>query len=90
MSAPIGHVIECQCCGDDVEEDQVFVDTDLNEPVCPLCKVNLRWAQAQLRRRTTKGVSITGIHGPQEQPIPWDPKIAEDEYAKWLKSQEGK
>ncbi len=80
------NVIECQCCGDEVEEDQVSVDTDLNEPVCPACLVQLRWACAQLRRRTTNGVSLTGIHGPQENCIPWNPKPAEGAYQKWLVS----
>lgn len=81
------NVVKCGCCDTDVEEDKVSVDTDLEAPVCDMCKVALRWAQAQLRRRTTAGVSITGIHGPQEKPIPWDSKLAEAEYQKWLDSQ---
>ncbi len=81
------NIIKCACCDNDVEENEVSVDTDLNEPVCPACVVLLRWACAKLRRRTTDGVSVTGIHGPHEKPIPWDPRIAENEWQKWLKTQ---
>ncbi len=61
-----GNVIKCTCCGDDVEEEKSYVDLDMESPVCPECKVNLRYAQATLC-------------GPREQPGPWvdhfpDPK----------------
>ncbi len=82
------NLIKCGCCGDDVEEEKTFMDPDLEKPVCVVfCKEALRWAHAQLRRRTPNGVSITGIHGRREAPILWNPKLAEDEYKKWLDSQ---
>ncbi len=66
-----GNVIKCTCCGDDVEEAQSYIDPDLTTPVCPECKVNLRYAQSYLCRRDPKGVSHTGMHGPREKPGPW-------------------
>lgn len=78
MSAA-GHLVSCVCCGDPTDEAQAYVDPDLVAPVCVECKALLQWAHAHLRRRTPQGVSITGIHGPREQPIQWDPHIAEAE-----------
>lgn len=77
------NVVKCGCCNEvELDEETAHVDVDLQTPVCTACKVDLRWAEAHLRRRTAQGVSITGIHGPREKPIPWDPKIAEDEAKK--------
>ncbi len=83
------NVVKCGCCGQvELDEATAFVDPDLQVPVCQECKVILKWAEAHLRRRTAQGVSITGIHGPREQPIPWDPKLAEEEYRRWMESQQ--
>ncbi len=86
-----GHVIPCGCCTADMSEDNIYVDPDLNTPVCPACKVNLNWAAATLRRRTPAPtvVSIYGMHREGEKAIHWDPSIADREYQKWLDSQEG-
>ncbi len=76
------HVIPCGCCEAEMSEDNIYVDPDLNAPVCPACKVNLNWAHAYLRRRTPAGVSITGIHGPREKAIPYDPALSQAELDK--------
>lgn len=84
MSATL---IRCGCCTDDTPEDTARMDADLAVPVCPECKTNLNWSHAYLKRRTADGVSITGIHGPREQPIAWDPNLADAEFKRWLDSQ---
>jgi hypothetical protein len=68
---PSGNVVKCGCCQADVEEEQTFVDPDLEVPVCPECKINLRYAQSMLCKRDPQGVSHTGMHGPHEQSGPW-------------------
>ena len=88
MSVSTEPLILCGCCGDLTPASTIYVDADLQKPVCPECKGRLKWAHAHLRRRTPQGVSITGMHGPNEEPIPWDPKIAEAEWQKYLSSQQ--
>lgn len=83
------NVVKCACCGDDVEEEKTATDADLGVVCVAFCKSALQWAHAHLRRRTPQGVSIYGMRSEQEQPIPWDPSIAEREYQKWLDSQKG-
>ena len=86
--SPPSHMVKCACCGDDVEETLTGKDPDTEGPVClAYCKNALQWAHAHLRRKTSNGVSITGIHGPREKPLPWDSKLAEREYQQWLDSQ---
>lgn len=47
------HLIPCSCCGDETDETKAYVDPDLQTPVCPECKTNLRWAQAYLQKPET-------------------------------------
>ncbi len=75
-------VVKCACCGDDTEEGLTRKDPDLGVVCLAHCYSALQWAHAHLRRKTPKGVSITGIHGPREQPIPWDPAISQAELDK--------
>ncbi len=86
MSA--SNVVKCACCEADVEEEHTATDPDLGV-VCGGCQTALQWAHATLRRRTPQGVSIYGIHSPREQPLRWEPAIADRAYQKWLDSQEG-
>ncbi len=82
------NLAKCGCCGDDGDEETLTMDIDLDTRVCPACRISLQWAHAQLRRRTTTGISITGIHGPREKPVPYDPRLSQAELDKLNK--EGK
>ena len=55
MNTPSGQLIKCSCCQDPVDEAKAYVDPDLKTPVCPECKVGLRWAQAWLRKAQIVG-----------------------------------
>ena len=71
MNTPSNNLVKCGCCGGDAEEEQCRIDADLEVLVCPVCIINLRYAQANLCRRDPQGVSHTGMHGPREKPGPW-------------------
>jgi len=50
MAGKAGHVFSCRCCGEEKPEDRAEFDNQLNGPVCPECKQDLRWAQAWLKK----------------------------------------
>ncbi len=56
------HLIPCSCCRGDTDEETAYVDPDLKTPVCPSCKVDLRWAHARLCEKRN-GVPLYGIEG---------------------------